>query len=160
MCSSIPSPPAHPGFAALRLHGETLKLAVGTVEGMCRIAVYPYSRLPSGGCVGGLTAPLLRKHPAIGLFERGRLHLLRSGLLSGDTLTLMFDPGVLPVPMERVLANKELFIDHLAAGLQDGRSPFEVAGVQTNFFRLLSACTGIDEAELRASSTSTARTEP
>ncbi|MEZ4388249.1 MAG: hypothetical protein R3D98_11875 [Candidatus Krumholzibacteriia bacterium] len=86
----------------------------------------------------------------LGHFERARLHLLRAGLLGGDTLTLIFDPGLLPVGLDQVLANKVAFIDHLAAGLQQGRSPFEVGGVQTNFFRLLSACTGIDEATLRA----------
>jgi hypothetical protein len=86
----------------------------------------------------------------LGHFERARLHLLRAGLLAGETLSFLFDPDLLPVSLEQVLANKVAFIDYLAAGLQDGRSPYEVGGVQTNFFRLLSACTGIDEATLRA----------
>jgi len=85
----------------------------------------------------------------LGHYDRARLHLLRSGLLAGDTLTLLFDPGLLPVSLEQILANKVAFIDHLAAGLAQGRSVHEVAAIQTNFYRLLSVCTGIDEETLR-----------
>jgi hypothetical protein len=88
----------------------------------------------------------------LGHFDRARLHLLRSGLLAGDTLTLLFDPDLLPVSLDHVLANKVAFINHLAAGLQQGHTRYEVGAVQTNFYRLLSVCTGIDEETLRAGS--------
>ncbi len=77
-----------------------------------------------------------------GLFDRARLHLLRASLLAGDSLALVFDPDVLPVPMTSVLANAESFLDHLAAGRGRGRSPQEIAGLQENFRSLLAVCTG------------------
>ena len=77
-----------------------------------------------------------------GLFDRARLHLLRASLLAGDSLALVFDPDVLPVPMSGVLANADPFLDHLAAGAARGRSPQEIAGLQQNFRSLLAACTG------------------
>jgi len=96
----------------------------------------------------------------LGHYDRARLHLLRAGILAGDTLTLLFDPGLLPVPLDRVLANKQAFIDHLYTGLSEDRTAYEVGGVQTNFFRLLSACTGIDEETLRAGGHFHERTTP
>jgi hypothetical protein len=85
----------------------------------------------------------------LGHFARARLHLLRGSLLSGEQLGFLYDSDRLIVPMSRVLANKDAFIDHLAAGRRDGRTTVEIAGLQTNFFRLLSVCTGLDEATLR-----------
>jgi len=86
----------------------------------------------------------------LGHFERARLHLLRGSLLAGKTLTLVYDPDILPVTLEEVLANKDGFIDHLAAGRRQGRSNLEIAGLQQNFYRLLSACTGRDIESLEA----------
>ena len=80
----------------------------------------------------------------LGHFERARRHLLRGSLLAGETLTLVYDPDILPVTLEQVLANKDAFIDHLAAGQRQGRSKLEITGLQQNFYRLLSACTGRD----------------
>ncbi len=88
----------------------------------------------------------------LGFFERGRLHLLRASLLAGESLTIVYDPDLLPVSLDQVLANKEDFIDYLAAGRRNGRSAMEIGGLQKNFFRLLSACTGLDVESLRAPS--------
>lgn len=96
----------------------------------------------------------------LGQYQRARLHLLRAAVLGGETLSLLFDPGLLPVPMERVLANKQGFIDHLYATLEQGHTAIEVGGLQTNFFRLLSVCTGLDEAELRQGNLLPERTSP
>jgi len=87
-----------------------------------------------------------------GLFDRARLHLLRASVLGGDTLIFSYDPGLLPFPIEQVLDNKEAFIDHLARGLRLGRTEYEIAGLQENFFRLLSACTDQDLETIKAPS--------
>jgi hypothetical protein len=78
----------------------------------------------------------------LGFFERARLHLLRASLLAGDTLTIIFDPDLLPVSLEQVLANEDAFLEYLEAGRRTGRSAQEIAGLQQNFLRLLSVCTG------------------
>ena len=52
--------------------------------------------------------------------------------------------------LEQVLANKDAFIDHLAAGRRLGRTNMEITGLQQNFYRLLSACTGRDIESLEA----------
>lgn len=95
----------------------------------------------------------------LGLYNRARLHLLRAGLLADDTLALMFDPDLLPVSLDRVVANKDAFTTFIALGAV-GRSTFEINGLQTNFYRLLSACTGLDEQTLRTPTTQTSRNEP
>ena len=117
---------------------------------------------------GGVIKPWGHTHQALlyqtltdvglGHLERARLHLLRSGLLADDTLSIVFDADLLPVSLDRVLARKDAFLAHLAAGTREGRSLVEVRGMQTNFLRLLSACTGIDEATLREPSAVTGRT--
>ena len=86
----------------------------------------------------------------LGHLERARLHLLRGSLLAGETLTLVYDADILPVTLEQVLANKDAFIDHLAAGQRQGRTAMEITGLQQNFYRLLSACTGRDIESLEA----------
>jgi hypothetical protein len=79
---------------------------------------------------------------ALGFFERARLHLLRASLLAGQTLTVVFDPDVLPVSLDRTLANADPFVDHLEQGRRRGQPAHQVDGLVDNFHRLLAACTG------------------
>ena len=48
------------GFTALRLYGETIEHGVGDVKGVCRIAVYPNSRIGKAG--GSLRESLALRH--------------------------------------------------------------------------------------------------
>ncbi|HOX24820.1 MAG TPA: hypothetical protein PLL30_03530 [Candidatus Krumholzibacteria bacterium] len=78
----------------------------------------------------------------LGLYDRARAHLLRASLVSGQTLSVFFDPQLLPIRLERVLANEEAFYRHLAAGRRPGSGSRVDDGLQTNFRRLLDACAG------------------
>jgi hypothetical protein len=80
----------------------------------------------------------------LGFFDRARLHLLRASLLAGKTLTVVFDPDVLPVTMDQVLANAEAFVAFLADGRGHGSPAHQIDGLIDNFHRLLAACTGRD----------------
>jgi len=83
-------------------------------------------------------------------YERARLHLLRAGLLSGDTVSFFHDPALLFVAPADVLAKKDVFLDYLADGRRDGRSEYQIDGQRENFLNLLSICTGIDREQLES----------
>ncbi len=77
---------------------------------------------------------------ARGLFERARRDLVRAGALNGETVAFLFAPDDLPVPLAQVQARKQAFLDHLGAGVEAGRSRWEVAGTRHLFLQLLAAC--------------------
>ncbi len=90
---------------------------------------------------------------ASGSFERARLHLLRAGLLTGDTFSFFYDPGLMIVTPSAVLAKKDAFLDYLVTSGSNQRTTFQIDAQQKNFLNLLSVCTGISAAELRGSAT-------
>ncbi len=77
-----------------------------------------------------------------GLFERARRHLLRASLLvgPGGTFSLAFDPDLLPLGLQRVLANRDAFLAHLDDTAAADAPTAEA--LQLNFQRLVAACTG------------------
>jgi hypothetical protein len=91
-------------------------------------------------------------------FERARLHLLRGSRLQGGggqeqtAASFFFDPGQLTISLDRVLANKEAFIDWTAGLLAEQHSVLEVGGLQDMFLQLLVAATGQSLEELTAGS--------
>ena len=76
----------------------------------------------------------------LGHFKRGRQHLLRASLLAGETLTIVFDAGLLPVPPARVLANAEAFTATFTKDADLAAAAIDPVGLRTNFERLLDAC--------------------
>lgn len=78
----------------------------------------------------------------LGHFERGRDHLLRAARLGGPSLAFACDAGLLPVPLELALQQREAFTDWTVGLLAAGSSRFEVGGLQDLYFNLLCACTG------------------
>jgi len=94
----------------------------------------------------------------MGRFERARRHLLRAAQLQrgrqpdNETASFFFDPDQMVIPMERILDQKEAFIDWTLTLLADGHSPQEVGGLQDTFLELLVAATGRSREELTAGS--------
>ncbi len=88
-----------------------------------------------------------------GHFERARKHLLQAGKMSDDAVAFIWDPDQMIIPVQRVLDNKEAFIDWTASLLGPDHSAIEVGGLQEMFFNLLSVCTGQSFAEVSTGST-------
>ncbi|MBM4131260.1 hypothetical protein FJ250_09595 [bacterium] len=84
----------------------------------------------------------------LGHFERGRGHLLRAARLGGASMAFACDAGLLPVPLELALQQREAFTDWTVGLLAAGSSRFEVGGLQDLYFNLLCACTGRSLEEL------------
>lgn len=78
----------------------------------------------------------------LGNFERGRAHLLRAAQLGGRSLAFACDEGLMPIPLELALQQREAFTDWTVGLLAGGASRQEVGGLQDLYFNLLCACTG------------------
>lgn len=78
----------------------------------------------------------------LGHFERGRDHLLRAARLGGPSLAFACDAGLLPIPLELALQQREAFTDWTVGLLAEGSSRHEVGGLQELYYNLLCACTG------------------
>lgn len=84
----------------------------------------------------------------LGHFARARLHLLRVSLISGQVLSIAFEPELLPIGEERILTNLPAFHAFLARDHGTGADAVDADGLQTNILRLVSVCTGRPLAEL------------
>lgn len=78
----------------------------------------------------------------LGNFERAREHLLRAAQLGGRSLGFACDEGLLPIPLDLALQQREAFTDWTVGLLAQGASRAEVGGLQDLYFNLLCACTG------------------
>jgi hypothetical protein len=88
---------------------------------------------------------------ARGQFARARRSLLVTAGRAGEQIPFAYDPDQMLEAPDRVLAQKEAFVDFLTVGWQDGRyTRHEVAALQEIFFGLLSTITGLSVATLRA----------
>lgn len=89
----------------------------------------------------------------LGHFERARTHLLRAGQLQPASMNFVYDEGQMIIPPAMALQNRVLFVDWTVRLLQEGRSRFEVGGLQAMFYQVLSASSGKSVEELSAGST-------
>ena len=89
---------------------------------------------------------------ALGNYERTRRHLLAAAALNPSTINFVYDEGQMIVPLQLALKNLQPFIDWTVARLDRGSSQYEIGGIQTMFFDLMSRCTGKSVAELTAGS--------
>lgn len=93
-----------------------------------------------------------------GRFERARKHLIRAANLQreqnneNESASFFYDPDQMVIPLSRVMARKEEFIDWTYQLLDQGHSPQEVGGLQDLFLQLLVAGTGLSLEELTAGS--------
>ncbi len=88
----------------------------------------------------------------LGYFDRARLHLIGAAAINPATVNFVYDQGQMIVPLELAQKNLQPFIDWTVRQLDKGSSRFEIGGIQTMFFNLLSNCSGKSVAELTAGS--------
>ncbi|MBK8167041.1 MAG: hypothetical protein IPK64_13960 [bacterium] len=96
----------------------------------------------------------------LGHFERGRDHLVRAAQLGGPSLAFACDAGLMPIPLELALQQREAFTDWTVGLLAEGASRHEVGGLQDLYFNLLCACTGRSLDELTRGSHLLLRGDP
>jgi len=88
----------------------------------------------------------------LGHFVRARAHMNRAAELGGDQIMFIFDEGQMVIPMAMVLQQKEAFTDWTLGLIKQGTSRMEVAGLQDQFYNVLSAASGRSVADLTAGS--------
>jgi hypothetical protein len=88
----------------------------------------------------------------LGHFERARSHINRAAELSGDQIMFIYDEGQMVIPVAMVMRQKEFFTDWTLGLLGEGISRVEVAGLQEQFYNLLSVASGQSVADLTAGS--------
>ncbi|MFT5234559.1 MAG: hypothetical protein ACI9UQ_002605 [Candidatus Krumholzibacteriia bacterium] len=76
----------------------------------------------------------------------------RAAELSGDQIMFIYDEGQMVIPVAMVMRQKEFFTDWTLGLLGEGISRVEVAGLQEQFYNLLSVASGQSVADLTAGS--------